>query len=81
MKFSDRKSANALVTSPCLTVTSDQARLSQLMAEQMVVESRSESYWTELGDEVSENVPIEEQEELSISVEEICRLAKSLFTF
>lgn len=81
MKCPNRKSANALVTSPCLAVTSDQSRLSQLMAEQMVLESRSESYWTEPDDEVCENMPIEEQEEVPISVEEIVRLAKSLFTF
>jgi len=81
MKYSNRKSANALVTSPRLAVTSDQSRLSQLMVEQMALELQRESYWTEPDDEMCENVPIKEQDELPISVEEIVRLAKSSFTF
>jgi hypothetical protein len=62
-------------------VTSDQSRLKQLMAQQMVLESHREGYWDGLADDVCENVPIEEQEELPMSAEELVRLTKSIFTF
>jgi hypothetical protein len=51
------------------------------MAEQMVLESHREGYWYGPADDVCEIVPIEEQEELPMSVQELVRLTKSLFTF